>query len=327
MLSSGSRLRVEREKPVRIAVFVDASAPDALIDALKRELHPMTGAAMLHIEAVTSGDVLAVDSTADVVIGAAGDSDVLEASLRRAREQFIPTVVVGLGVSRDALSRRVQHPMLDTIADDEPDEVIDALGRWLSDRVSAKRIALAVNFHFVRRAVAEEAIKSTSFQNGVVGAVAFIPGADLPIMTANQAKMVMQIAAAYGEPLGAERIKELAAVVGGALVFRTVARQFVGLIPGFGWAIKASIGYSGTLAVGYAALEYFEAGGDVSGLSERIRQARENALEAARRRRRGEPIPANVTPVDDATPVPVAEQALPEANLGFMAPSTGTQEL
>ena len=39
--------------------------------------------------------------------------------------------------------------------------------------------------------------------------VVFIPGADMPIMTLNQAKMLLQIAAAYGQPLSAERIKEL----------------------------------------------------------------------------------------------------------------------
>ena len=53
-------------------------------------------------------------------------------------------------------------------------------------------------------------------QNAGVGLVVFIPGADLPIMTLNQAKMLLQIAAAYGEPMGKERVKELAAVVGGA---------------------------------------------------------------------------------------------------------------
>lgn len=334
MLSSGAKLRAEREKPVRIAVFVDATAPDVLVEALKEALHPQTGHALLHVEAVVPGDVLAVDSSADVVIGIAGDGATLEPSLRRAREQAIPVVVAALGHDRDAVSRLLQHPLLDTVVEEELEELVEALGRWLGDRVTGKRISLAANFAFVRRAVAEDAVKSTSFQNAVIGGVAFIPGADMPLMTANQAKMVMQIAAAYGEPLGAERIKELAAVIGGAFALRTVARQLVGLLPGFGWALKAGIGYSGTLAMGYAAIEYFESGGDVGGLAQKVREARDKAMEAARTRRlpgrgKAEVIEATWTEAASEGAVdaagPGGERALPEATAEFELPAAGSQ--
>lgn len=285
MMSSSAKLRAEREKPIRMAVFVDAQAPQAAVDALKAALMPQTGNALLHIEAVMPGDVLEVESSADVVIGLAGPGTALEPSLRRSRDRFIPTVVLGLELERDALARRLSSPLLDTFAEENPDELVERLGRWLGEKVAGKRVAMAANFAFVRRAVAEEAVKSTSFQNAVIGGVVILPGADLPLMTANQAKMVMQIAAVYGEPLGAERIKELAAVIGGAFALRAVARQFVGLIPGFGWAIKAGIGYSGTLAVGYAAIEYFEAGGDVRGLADKVKEARDKAVESASRMR------------------------------------------
>ena len=142
----------------------------------------------------------------------------------------------------------------------------------------------------MRRAVAEEAVKATAFQNAVIGGVTVIPGADMPLMTANQAKMVLQIAAAYGQPLGAERIKELAAVVGGGFALRAIARQALAFVPGFGWAIKAGIGYTGTMAMGYAAIEYFEAGGDMRRVG---RQGEERARPGDRGRpsrvRRGEP--------------------------------------
>lgn len=331
MLSSGAKLRAEREKPIRIAVFVDAGAPDELVDALKNALHPQTGNAFLHVEAVMPGDLLAVESTADVVIGAAGPGNALEPSLRRARDQVIPAVLLSLESSRDDAARRLQQPLLDTLADEDADQLILKLGRWLGDRVQGKRIALAANFAFVRRAVAEEAVKSTSFQNAVIGGVAIIPGADMPLMTANQAKMVMQIAAAYGEPLGSERIKELAAVVGGAFALRTVARQLAAFIPGFGWALKAGIGYSGTLAMGYAAIEYFEGGGDVRGLATKVREARDKAVEKARTRRFGkrEVIDAEWTEAEEADlrSEAMIEQALPPAAPDYDLQETGPQEL
>ena len=103
--------------------------------------------------------------------------------------------------------------------------------------------------------------------------------------------MILQIAAAYGQPLTAERVKELAAVVGGAFACRTVARQLVGVVPALGWAIKAAIGYSGTTAMGYAAIEYFEHGGNMAGLAGVVSEARAKAVSAAestRARARGE---------------------------------------
>jgi uncharacterized protein (DUF697 family) len=139
----------------------------------------------------------------------------------------------------------------------------DRLGPWIVERCGDAKLALAHNFPILRRAIADNAVKTTAMQNALIGAVAFFPGADMPLMTANQAKMLLQIAAAYGEPLGPERVRELAAVLGGAFVLRTVARQAVSLVPGFGWAVKAAIGYTGTLAMGKAASEYFEDGGDL----------------------------------------------------------------
>lgn len=297
LVTSGSKLRAEREKPVRIAVLVDVEAPEALVDALKEALRPQMSTASLSVVVVVPGEPTSTDTTADVVIAAAGDAATLEGPLANARGSFVPCAVLGLGHDKAELSGRVSHPVLDTIVSDDPAEMIDTLGGWLGDRVTGKRLALAANFPFVRRAVAEESVKNTSFQNAVIGGVVVIPGADMPLMTANQAKMILQIAAAYGEPLGAERIKELAAVVGGAFVLRTVARQALAFVPGLGWAIKAGIGYSGTLAMGYAAIEYFEAGGDVSGLADRLRETRDRVLSAAARRRRSgaseEPIPAH----------------------------------
>ena len=110
-------------------------------------------------------------------------------------------------------------------------------------------------------------MSATSLQNAGIGLVLFIPGADMPLMTLNQAKMLLQIAAAYGEPMSVARVKELAAIVGGAFACRSVARQVAGAVPAIGWAVKAGVGYAGTKAMGLAAVEYFERGGNIAGLA------------------------------------------------------------
>lgn len=160
-------------------------------------------------------------------------------------------------------------------------ELSNKMGEWIVSTFKEKRLAFAQAFDFVRRPLSLDAVKSTSIQNGGVGLVVIIPGADMPVMTMNQAKMILQIAAAYGQPLTSERVKELAAVVGGGFALRSVARQVVGVVPALGWAVKAAIGYTGTLAMGHAAIEYFEGGGNVAGLAAVVDKARAAAVEAA----------------------------------------------
>lgn len=63
------------------------------------------------------------------------------------------------------------------------------------------------------------------------------------------------------------RVKELAAIVGGAFACRSVARQVAGAVPAIGCAVKAGVGYAGTKAMGLAAVEYFERGGNIAGLA------------------------------------------------------------
>jgi uncharacterized protein (DUF697 family) len=317
IMSSGAKIAEERERLVRIAVYVDVEAPDELVDAVQEALRPQSSRARLHVEACAPGEALIIDDAADAVIAITGPGDTLKQSLAGSREKFVPTALLALNEHSDVVSRRLGHPILDTITDNQLDDIKSKLGAWLADRVSSKRLALASNFSLVRRAVAVEAVKATSFQNGVIGAVMIIPGADLPIMTANQAKMVLQIAAAYGVPLGAERVKELAAVVGGAFTLRAIARQFLDFVPGIGWAIKGAVGYTGTIAMGYAAIEYFEGGADLSGLGAKLKEARDKAVESAaktRDRLTGAPvdegpIPAHAYVVDSSSPSLPAEPA------------------
>ena len=155
------------------------------------------------------------------------------------------------------------------------------MGEWVVAACREKRLALALSFPFVRRPLSLEAVGATSLQNAGIGLVLFIPGADMPLMTLNQAKMLLQIAAAYGEPMSAARVKELAAIVAGGFACRSVARQVAGAVPAIGWAVKAGVGYAGTKAMGLATIEYFERGGNIAGLAGVVSTATAKATQIA----------------------------------------------
>ena len=138
-------------------------------------------------------------------------------------------------------------------------------------------VALAKGYPPFRRAVCEEVIRHNARQNAVVGALP-IPGADMPVMTANQARMVLNIAAAYGEELSMERARELLGVLAAGFGLRALSRQAVKLVPVGGWVAAAAIGYAGTVAMGRATILYFERGGQKVGEKE-MAEIRHRALE------------------------------------------------
>lgn len=285
---SGTRYTEERELPVRIGVYVEVDAPDALIDVIRESLRPRTARAMLQIEVAELGQTPPLEHLTDVVIAVAGSGNVaLRQAVAAVHQSRIPIAVVGLGdgVRARELADALGQPTGDVIVSDDPADAIDHLGAWISDALGNKRLALAHNFAFMRRAVADDAVKTTAWQNALVGAITPIAGADMPIMTANQAKMLLQIAAAYGEPLGKARIKELLAVVGGGYLMRALARQALTLVPVLGWAIKGGVGYTGTIAMGKAAVQYFEDGNDLGQVIDNFRAMIASA--AAKRPRRG----------------------------------------
>jgi uncharacterized protein (DUF697 family) len=275
----GRRLKEDRERPVRIVVLVEIDAPDDLVEAARQELHPRTANGIVDVSVIEPGQLLRVDARADAAIVIVGSATHVAPTLADLRERAIPTAVVAIREDREVFSRLLGHPVSDTLVGIDAHGIIEgALADWAMSRLEKLRTALGHNFEFVRRAVAGEIVKRTAWQNAAVGALLFIPGADMPVLTLNQGKMLLQIAAAYGQPLDAERIKELGAVVAGGLLFRTFARELVGLVPGLGWAIKGGIAYTGTLAMGTAAIEYFERGADLPGV---VKTLTEKAGEAA----------------------------------------------
>jgi uncharacterized protein (DUF697 family) len=136
-------------------------------------------------------------------------------------------------------------------------EVVEAI----AERADERAYMWAARLPVLRPAVVEHIIEKFSRQNGILGVAIFIPGADMPVLTLNQIRMVFRIAAAYGEEIDRERALEILAVIAAGFGFRAVAREALGFVPGVGWAIKGGIAYVGTKALGRAAERYFEAGG------------------------------------------------------------------
>ena len=183
-------------------------------------------------------------------------------TFRLAARKSVPVVCILAGGSPEAVTRVPYVLASDVIVTEPGSEIpLDAVVEHIAAGLGEKAYALAGKLPALRREVAERIVEQFARQNAVLGAAIFVPGADLPVMTLNQIRMVLRLAGAHGQELDRERAVELLGVVGAGLGLRAVARQILGLVPVAGWVVKGAVGYAGTKALGEAAIRYFDAGG------------------------------------------------------------------
>ncbi|MGA7733734.1 MAG: GTPase [Chloroflexia bacterium] len=137
--------------------------------------------------------------------------------------------------------------------------VAEKLVPALVDALPDLAVALGRELPPLRRVMANKVIRQSAILNTAAGAEP-IPFIDIPVLLTTQGRMVLKIAAIYGEPFSARHAKELMSTIAGGLAFRFLAQQGAKLVPVGGWAVAAGIAAAGTWAIGQVAIEYFESG-------------------------------------------------------------------
>ena len=110
-----------------------------------------------------------------------------------------------------------------------------------------------------RRQLSRRLIRSAALLNAIIAAEP-IPILDIPLLLASQVRLVLRIAAVYGESLSVRHARELLTTMAGSVALRYLAAQLGKLIPGPGWLIAAGVTGLGTWAMGRVAVTYFESG-------------------------------------------------------------------
>lgn len=158
----------------------------------------------------------------------------------------------------DDASQRLGVPVVPVSAK-KGTNVAERLLPALVDALPDLAVAIGRELPAVRRTMAGKIVRQSSILNTAVGAEP-VPFIDIPVLLTTQARMVLRIAAIYGEPLTAGHAKELISTIAGGLAFRYLAQQGAKLLPAGGWALAAGIAALGTWAIGQVAIEYFESG-------------------------------------------------------------------
>jgi uncharacterized protein (DUF697 family) len=212
-----------------------------------------------------------------VVVLDAGGSD-LAGQVRKAIGPDEARKVLAPRVSGESLSAKEIGRVQDAIVSLNP-ELAPALGRQFA----------LLELPAVR-AIIDETSKANAQFALVSNVPAVIPivgglvaaGADFIVLTKNQVMMVFKIAAVHDRDLSNQLklMRELAPVVGGGFLWRTVAREAASFLPlAAGTIPKVAIAYVGTAVMGRAADYFYRFGKKPTGeqLKEFTRRAAETA--------------------------------------------------
>ena len=190
-----------------------------------------------------------------VLVGPPSEAD--EEVLKAARRKQVPVLCLAAGPE---VHGPVPHVLPADVVRAEPGRgfPVEELARVLAWLLGEAATPLAARLPVLRDAVCAHLVESFSRRNAITAAAVFVPGADLPLLTLNQARLVLRIASAYGVEIDGQRLPELLSVLGAGFGFRAIAREALDLVPVAGWALKGAVAYAGTRALGEAARRYFK---------------------------------------------------------------------
>lgn len=193
------------------------------------------------------------DALVRILAGAPTEED--ERELKAAKRAKVPVVVVQTGTE----DYEVPYVLATDIVTCRPGEgfPVEEIAAAVAARLGEGGTGLAARLPLLREPLCRELIESFSRRNGVIAVAIFVPGADFPVLTLNQIRLVLRLGAAHGVEVDQQRLPEVLATVAAGFGFRAAARQVLGAIPIAGWAVKGGIAYAGTRALGEAGMRYF----------------------------------------------------------------------
>ncbi len=110
-----------------------------------------------------------------------------------------------------------------------------------------------------RRQAADRVIRDATMIAAGIGAEP-VPIVDVPLLLGHQLRLVLRIAAIYGESFSIRHARELISTIAGGVGIRLLGEQAAKFLPGPGWLVAAGFASGGTFAIGKAAEAYFESG-------------------------------------------------------------------
>lgn len=234
----------ESESVISILVLVDVSAPRDLVCAVRDALIPERGQAEVSVASLEQSSSYVGTPQACIILCGEETNLIADAAFRLTRKRIPVALIAETSLSIPTLGQFAELPVA-VICSADHKRTVKELAQWLLASVD-NDLAVAANFSFCRDAEVKKLSNSCGLQCAAIGALGLSKGADFTVMSVNQSKLALEIAAVYGKDLDIMRFADIAIVLGTGLVWRTLARKTQEYVPGVSWAVRALIAYLGT---------------------------------------------------------------------------------
>jgi len=182
---------------------------------------------------------------------------------------------------------------------------------------SSPEAALAIGRELpaYRRAAAQRVIRNSTLISLAAG-LEPIPFIDIPILLGTQVRLVLRLAALYGEQMDSSDAKkharELITTIAGGLGLRYLAQQAAKAVPFGGDFVAGAIAGAATWSIGQVALEYYEGNKQVN--PKRLQQLYKSFYRRFRRENRVEELrEQSIQELSDPEPVALLESPTVDA--------------
>jgi uncharacterized protein (DUF697 family)/ribosomal protein L40E len=142
----------------------------------------------------------------------------------------------------------------------------------MEERLPQQQLALGRQFPLFRLSIARQLINEVCYSNAAyafsTGLAEIVPVLDIPlnvadmmVLTKSQAFLAYKLGLLLGfSTRWHDYVTEFGSVIGSGFLWRQIARQLIGLVPGWGIVPKVAVAYSGTYVVGNAILGWYLTG-------------------------------------------------------------------
>lgn len=230
----------------RVAVRVDAACPREVVGWVRCALTPDREGVLVDV-APAAGEGASrtrPGTAAAVVLGCGRDA---LACARRLAVSGLPCCLVADGrVDR----RLADGGALRVVAARDERSTLHQLASWLAAVSDDAR--LAEPFAFSRDAAGARLVSDCATRNVLVGAVGLIPGSQMPVMTANELSLALELGRLRGREEPASLAPQLAGVVVAGFALRGLSRALTRALPWAGFPVRCLVALGGTYAVGRA---------------------------------------------------------------------------
>ena len=273
-----SGIAEEGDKPLYLDILVDETLSKAMREACRQAFHPAginltvslqtyAGQAdrTLAQKLLPEPDLPGTAEQADLVVILANRSPWTAELFFKTRRSH-PVVIVAEDIMAfvaawpDTVD--IDTACLIALTNDQVRQSFDALfanlAAWILETQVDLSLSWARGLKFIRQLHAAEIVNSTALQNGVIATIDLLPGKDMPVLLLNQTRMFFRLAAISGIEFTGQPYNELAALIVQGFAWRGLARRLSVSLPAISWAIKGTVGYLGTLALGKLALHYLD---------------------------------------------------------------------